>query len=145
MWRDINVVQKEKNMIKPDEYWRERLTDDEFEVCRLRGTEAPFSGKLLHNHKTGVYSCTCCQTPLFLSDNKYDSGCGWPSFDAPINDESVRYIEDLSHGMKRVEIRCSACDSHLGHVFPDGPKTTGERFCVNSVSLIFNKNDESTK
>ncbi|EGU41544.1 peptide-methionine (R)-S-oxide reductase MsrB [Vibrio splendidus] len=132
-------------MIKPDEYWRERLTDDEFEVCRLRGTEAPFSGKLLHNHKTGVYSCTCCQTPLFLSDNKYDSGCGWPSFDAPINDESVRYIEDLSHGMKRVEIRCSACDSHLGHVFPDGPKTTGERFCVNSVSLIFNKNDESTK
>ena len=132
-------------MIKPDEYWRERLTDDEFEVCRLRGTEAPFSGKLLHNHKTGVYSCTCCQTPLFLSDNKYDSGCGWPSFDAPINDEAVRYIEDLSHGMKRVEIRCSACDSHLGHVFSDGPKTTGERFCVNSVSLIFNKNDESTK
>jgi len=145
MWRDINVIQKKKNMIKPDEYWRERLTDDEFEVCRLRGTEAPFSGKLLHNHKTGVYSCTCCQTPLFLSDNKYDSGCGWPSFDAPINDEAVRYIEDLSHGMKRVEIRCSACDSHLGHVFPDGPKTTGERFCVNSVSLIFNKNDESTK
>lgn len=139
------MIQKEKNMIKPDEYWRERLTDDEFEVCRLRGTEAPFSGKLLHNHKTGVYSCTCCQTPLFLSDNKYDSGCGWPSFDAPINDEAVRYIEDLSHGMKRVEIRCSACDSHLGHVFPDGPKTTGERFCVNSVSLIFNKNDEITK
>ncbi|MCG9563728.1 peptide-methionine (R)-S-oxide reductase MsrB [Vibrio alginolyticus] len=132
-------------MIKPDEYWRERLTDDEYEVCRLRGTEAPYSGKLLHNHKTGVYSCTCCQAPLFLSDNKYDSGCGWPSFDAPVNDTAIRYIEDLSHGMKRVEIRCSACDSHLGHVFPDGPKTTGERFCVNSVSLIFNKNDESTK
>ncbi len=139
------MIQKEEKMIKPDEYWRERLTDDEFEVCRLRGTEAPFSGKLLHNHKTGVYSCTCCQAPLFLSDNKYDSGCGWPSFDAPVNDTAIRYIEDLSHGMKRVEIRCSACDSHLGHVFPDGPKTTGERFCVNSVSLIFNKNDESTK
>ena len=132
-------------MIKPDEYWRERLTDDEFSVCRQRGTEAPYSGKLLHNHKTGVYSCTCCESPLFLSDNKYDSGCGWPSFDAPVNDEAVRYIEDLSHGMKRVEIRCTACDSHLGHVFPDGPKTTGERFCVNSVSLVFNKNDESTK
>lgn len=132
-------------MIKPDEYWRERLTDDEFSVCRERGTEAPYSGKLLHNHKTGVYSCTCCESPLFLSDNKYDSGCGWPSFDAPVNDEAVRYLEDLSHGMKRVEIRCAACDSHLGHVFPDGPKTTGERFCVNSVSLIFNKNDESTK
>lgn len=132
-------------MIKPDEYWRERLTDDEFSVCRQRGTEAPYSGKLLHNHKTGVYSCTCCESPLFLSDNKYDSGCGWPSFDAPVNDEAVRYIEDLSHGMKRAEIRCTACDSHLGHVFPDGPKTTGERFCVNSVSLIFNKNDETTK
>ncbi|MEZ8931271.1 MULTISPECIES: peptide-methionine (R)-S-oxide reductase MsrB [unclassified Vibrio] len=132
-------------MIKPDEYWRERLTDDEFSVCRQRGTEAPYSGKLLHNHKTGVYSCTCCESPLFLSDNKYDSGCGWPSFDAPVNDEAVRYIEDLSHGMKRVEIRCTACDSHLGHVFPDGPQTTGERFCVNSVSLIFNKNDKSTK
>ncbi len=145
MWIDINVIQKEEKMIKPDEYWRERLTDDEYEVCRLRGTEAPYSGKLLHNHKTGVYSCTCCQAPLFLSDNKYDSGCGWPSFDAPVNDTAIRYIEDLSHGMKRVEIRCSACDSHLGHVFPDGPKTTGERFCVNSVSLIFNKNDESTK
>lgn len=139
------MIQKEGKMIKPDEYWRERLTDDEYEVCRLRGTEAPYSGKLLHNHKTGVYSCTCCQAPLFLSDNKYDSGCGWPSFDAPVNDTAVRYIEDLSHGMKRVEIRCSACDSHLGHVFPDGPKTTGERFCVNSVSLIFNKNDETTK
>jgi peptide-methionine (R)-S-oxide reductase len=145
MWRDINVIQKGGNMIKPDEYWRERLTDDEFSVCRQRGTEAPYSGKLLHNHKTGVYSCTCCESPLFLSDNKYDSGCGWPSFDAPVNDEAVRYIEDLSHGMKRVEIRCIACDSHLGHVFPDGPKTTGERFCVNSVSLIFNKNDKSTK
>jgi peptide-methionine (R)-S-oxide reductase len=145
MWRDINVIQKGGNMIKPDEYWRERLTDDEFSVCRQRGTEAPYSGKLLHNHKTGVYSCTCCESPLFLSDNKYDSGCGWPSFDAPVNDEAVRYIEDLSHGMKRVEIRCTACDSHLGHVFPDGPKTTGERFCVNSVSLIFNKNDETTK
>lgn len=141
MWRDINVIQKEEKMIKPDEYWRERLTDDEYEVCRLRGTEAPYSGKLLHNHKTGVYSCTCCQAPLFLSDNKYDSGCGWPSFDAPVNDTAIRYIEDLSHGMKRVEIRCSACDSHLGHVFPDGPKTTGERFCVNSVSLIFNKSE----
>ncbi|MEZ8291583.1 peptide-methionine (R)-S-oxide reductase MsrB [Vibrio sp. 10N.237.312.B06] len=145
MWRDVNVIQKGGNMIKPDEYWRERLTDDEFSVCRQRGTEAPYSGKLLHNHKTGVYSCTCCESPLFLSDNKYDSGCGWPSFDAPVNDEAVRYIEDLSHGMKRVEIRCTACDSHLGHVFPDGPKTTGERFCVNSVSLIFNKNDKSTK
>lgn len=132
-------------MTKPDEYWRERLTDEEYQVCRLRGTEPPFTGKLLHNHKTGVYSCTCCEAPLFVSENKYDSGCGWPSFDAPIKDKVIRYLEDLSHGMKRIEIRCAACDSHLGHVFPDGPKTTGERFCVNSVSLIFNKNDKTTE
>lgn len=137
--------QREENMTKPDEYWRERLTDEEYQVCRLRGTEPPFTGKLLHNHKTGVYSCTCCEAPLFVSENKYDSGCGWPSFDAPINDKAIRYLEDLSHGMKRIEIRCAACDSHLGHVFPDGPKTTGERFCVNSVSLIFNKNDKTTE
>jgi|TARA_Y100000588_G_scaffold105141_1_gene114809 peptide-methionine (R)-S-oxide reductase len=145
MWRDINVNQRGENMTKPDEYWRERLTDEEYQVCRLRGTEPPFTGKLLHNHKTGVYSCTCCEAPLFVSENKYDSGCGWPSFDAPINDKAIRYLEDLSHGMKRIEIRCAACDSHLGHVFPDGPKTTGERFCVNSVSLIFNKNDKTTE
>ena len=145
MWRNINVNQRGENMTKPDEYWRERLTDEEYQVCRLRGTEPPFTGKLLHNHKTGVYSCTCCEAPLFVSENKYDSGCGWPSFDAPINDKAIRYLEDLSHGMKRIEIRCATCDSHLGHVFPDGPKTTGERFCVNSVSLIFNKNDKTTE
>nr|WP_210731397.1 peptide-methionine (R)-S-oxide reductase MsrB [Vibrio aestuarianus] len=125
--------------MKPDEYWREKLTDDEFYVCRQRGTEAPFSGKLLHNRDTGEYVCTCCEALLFTSTNKYDSGCGWPSFDAPINDTAIRYLEDRSHGMVRTEIRCAQCDSHLGHVFPDGPKTTGERFCVNSVSLIFNK------
>jgi peptide-methionine (R)-S-oxide reductase len=141
---NVNLVHEGENMTKPDNYWRERLTDDEYEVCRLGGTEAPYSGKLLHNHDQGIYRCTCCESPLFISDNKYDSGCGWPSFDAPVNDEAVRYIEDLSHGMKRVEIRCTACDSHLGHVFPDGPKTTGERFCVNSMSLIFNKNEKNS-
>lgn len=130
-----------KKYEKPDDYWREKLSEEEFNVCRLQATEAPFSGKLLHNRETGIYECTCCQAPLFHSDNKYDSGCGWPSFDAPISQEAIRYLEDLSHGMVRVEIRCAACDSHLGHVFPDGPKTTGERFCVNSVSLIFNKNE----
>ncbi|MGD8108965.1 peptide-methionine (R)-S-oxide reductase MsrB [Vibrio sp. TRT 17S01] len=130
-------------MIKSDEQWREQLTDEEFRVCREQGTEAPFSGKLLHNKETGIYTCTCCSAPLFQSDNKYDSGCGWPSFDAPVNETCIKYLDDLSHGMKRVEIRCAACDSHLGHVFPDGPKTTGERFCVNSVSLIFNKSSKS--
>lgn len=137
------MKQDQKNVSKSDEHWREVLSEEEFRVCRQQGTEAPFSGKLLHNKATGVYSCTCCQAPLFRSDNKYDSGCGWPSFDAPINNTAIRYLEDLSHGMVRTEIRCAACDSHLGHVFPDGPKTTGERFCVNSVSLIFNNSQKS--
>jgi peptide-methionine (R)-S-oxide reductase len=120
--------------------WRDTLSSEEYRVCREQGTEAPFSGKLLHNHETGEYRCTCCDVSLFHSENKYDSGCGWPSFDAAINDSAIRYLEDNSHGMKRVEIRCAACDSHLGHVFPDGPETTGERYCVNSVSLSFRKN-----
>ncbi|WP_084715850.1 peptide-methionine (R)-S-oxide reductase MsrB [Vibrio galatheae] len=132
------MTQTIKKVVKPDEHWREVLSGEEYRVCREQGTEAPFSGRLLHNKETGIYSCTCCQAPLFSSDSKYDSGCGWPSFDAPLNSEAIRYLEDLSHGMVRTEIRCAACDSHLGHVFPDGPKTTGERFCVNSVSLIFN-------
>ncbi len=122
---------------KSDAYWRDSLTSEQYHICRERGTEAPFSGTLLHNRETGVYHCTCCNKPLFQSENKYDSGCGWPSFDAPICAESIRYLEDSSHGMQRIEIRCAGCDSHLGHVFPDGPKTTGERYCVNSVSLAF--------
>ncbi|MGR5119024.1 peptide-methionine (R)-S-oxide reductase MsrB [Vibrio astriarenae] len=126
---------------KPDAVWRQELSEEEFRVCREQGTEPPFSGTLLHNRDTGVYSCTCCEAPLFQSDNKFDSGCGWPSFDAPINSEAIRYLSDTSHGMVRTEIRCARCDSHLGHVFPDGPPTTGERFCVNSVSLIFDKTE----
>ncbi|MDV5170532.1 peptide-methionine (R)-S-oxide reductase MsrB [Photobacterium rosenbergii] len=127
--------------VKSDSYWREKLTEEQYHICREQGTEAPFSGKLLHNRETGVYSCTCCQAPLFHSSGKYDSGCGWPSFDAPIERDAIRYLEDNSHGMHRIEIRCANCDSHLGHVFPDGPKTTGERYCVNSVSLMFNHED----
>lgn len=134
---------KVEKVTKPDEYWREALTEEQYRVCREQGTEAPFSGKLLHNKQLGVYLCTCCQAPLFKSENKYDSGCGWPSFDSPINKEAIRYLQDASHGMVRTEIRCATCDSHLGHVFDDGPKTTGERFCVNSVSLIFNNSQKS--
>ncbi|MGF1700540.1 peptide-methionine (R)-S-oxide reductase MsrB [Photobacterium makurazakiensis] len=122
---------------KSDAYWKGKLTDEQYRVCREQGTEAPFSGTLLHNRETGIYSCTCCDAPLFSSDSKYDSGCGWPSFDAPVDKAAIRYLEDNSHGMLRTEIRCTQCDSHLGHVFPDGPQTTGERYCVNSVSLVF--------
>lgn len=121
--------------------WRDKLTQEEFDICRKQGTEAPFSGKLLHNKSTGTYACTCCHAVLFSSENKYDSGCGWPSFDAPVNDQAILYIEDNSHGMQRTEIRCRQCDSHLGHVFNDGPKTTGERFCVNSISLLFGEKE----
>lgn len=141
---EIEGVQKvtspnEGKALKPDQYWRDTLSEEEYYVCRQQGTEAPFSGKLLHNKLTGIYHCTCCAAPLFSSENKYDSGCGWPSFDAPLTQEAIRYLQDNSHGMSRVEIRCAECDSHLGHVFEDGPATTGERFCVNSVSLNFNK------
>ena len=125
---------------KSDAYWRDNLTAEQYHICRERGTERPFSGTLLHNRDTGIYHCTCCNKPLFQSENKYDSGCGWPSFDAPISPDAIRYLEDSSHGMQRIEIRCASCDSHLGHVFPDGPKTTGERYCVNSVSLAFQPN-----
>ncbi|MDV7103147.1 peptide-methionine (R)-S-oxide reductase MsrB [Vibrio sp. TH_r3] len=135
-------MSKEANIT--DQEWRKSLTDEEFRVCRQQETEAPFSGKLLHNHQSGEYYCTCCHSPLFHSDNKYDSGCGWPSFDSAINDSAVRYLEDTSHGMKRIEIRCANCDSHLGHVFPDGPPTTGDRYCVNSVSLTFSKSDKKS-
>ncbi|EOZ5528868.1 peptide-methionine (R)-S-oxide reductase MsrB [Vibrio metschnikovii] len=131
-----------KKNIKPDDYWRETLSEEAYYVCRQQGTEAPFSGQLLHNKQTGIYHCTCCEAALFSSQNKYDSGCGWPSFDAPLTTESIRYLEDRSHGMTRTEIRCAQCDSHLGHVFPDGPPTTGDRFCVNSVSLNFTKNPQ---
>lgn len=133
----------DKKSIKSDDYWRNKLTDEEFRVCREQGTERPYSGTLLHNTSSGIYHCTCCRSPLFVSDNKYDSGCGWPSFDAPVASDAIRYLKDTSLGMERIEIRCAECDSHLGHVFPDGPAdTTGERYCVNSVSLIFNKEGE---
>ncbi|NKI76280.1 peptide-methionine (R)-S-oxide reductase MsrB [Dickeya sp. CFBP 2040] len=117
----------------PDE-----LTDLQRHVTQQCGTESPYTGKLLHNKRTGVYHCLCCHQPLFYSDHKYDSGCGWPSFDRPVNENAIRYLDDHSHNMHRIEIRCGQCDAHLGHVFPDGPQdTTGERYCVNSVSLSF--------
>ncbi|WP_099350430.1 peptide-methionine (R)-S-oxide reductase MsrB [Erwinia amylovora] len=113
------------------------LTDMQHYVTQQRGTEPPYSGKLLHNKSEGIYHCLICQAPLFLSGAKYDSGCGWPSFYQSWSDEAIRYLEDDTHGMQRIEIRCGSCDAHLGHVFPDGPQPTGERFCVNSAALSF--------
>lgn len=113
------------------------LTEMQRYVTHQRGTEPPYSGKLLHNKSDGIYHCLICRAPLFLSESKYDSGCGWPSFYQPFSPKAIRYLDDDSHGMQRIEIRCGSCDAHLGHVFPDGPQPGGERFCVNSASLSF--------
>lgn len=115
--------------------WRAELTDEQFEVCRLGGTERAFSG-LYHDCKTpGIYRCVCCHTELFDSDAKFDSGCGWPSYFRPIDKARLIHVDDFSHGMHRIEVRCAKCDAHLGHVFPDGPQPTGLRYCINSVAL----------
>ena len=114
-----------------------KLTPEQHRVLRESGTEAPGSGALLHNKASGTYRCAGCGAPLFASDTKYDSGSGWPAFTAPVEGEAVAEIEDRSHGMRRVEVRCKACEGHLGHVFPDGPGPEGLRYCINSASLDF--------
>lgn len=117
------------------------LTDEEKRVLLHHGTEPPFCGGLLDNKKSGVYHCRLCDLPLFQSDTKFDSGTGWPSFSRSFDQDHIRYIEDRSHGMVRVEIRCARCDSHLGHVFPDGPPPTQRRYCLNSVSMQFEESE----
>ena len=126
---------------KTVEEWKAMLDPEQYNVCRLKGTERPFSGKYNATKTDGVYHCICCQEPLFDSRAKFDSGCGWPSFYEPVSDDAIRYLSDGSHGMQRTEIRCGNCDAHLGHVFPDGPQPTGERFCVNSASLSFSDDE----
>ena len=106
-------------------------------ITQERGTEPPFSGRLLNNNRVGVYRCVCCDSPLFKSDTKFDAGCGWPSFFEPVTQGAVNYLDDYSHNMHRIEIRYAHCDAHLGHVFPDGPKPTGQRYCINSGSMRF--------
>jgi peptide-methionine (R)-S-oxide reductase len=118
-----------------DEKWRDKLTPEEFHVCREKGTEPAFSGEYWDCKKDGTYHCRCCGEPLFLSAAKYDSGCGWPSFFQPSQGETVREARDTTHGMSRVEVMCEKCGSHLGHVFEDGPEPTGLRYCINSASI----------
>lgn len=121
------------------EDWKKKLTPEQYRVLREKGTEMPFTGKLLYNKDEGVYRCAGCGTALFASDAKFESGTGWPSFDKPINKKLIKYTEDRSGGMSRVEITCAKCGGHLGHVFNDGPTETGERYCLNSCSLDFKK------
>ncbi len=126
---------------KTEKEWRAQLTDQEFDVCRHKGTEPAFSGAYFDCKEPGVYGCKCCGRELFRSDDKFDSGTGWPSFLQPTNNDAVVVSEDTSHGMRRTEVLCADCGAHLGHVFPDGPAPTGMRYCINSVSIDLDKAD----
>ncbi len=131
-------VEAGQKVRKTEQEWRELLSPEQFQVLRGKGTERAFTGKLYENHADGMYHCGACNAPLFTSDTKFESGSGWPSFFQPVSPDAIEAIEDNAYGMRRVEVVCATCGSHLGHVFPDGPRNqTGLRYCINSASLQF--------
>lgn len=134
-------MKKNDETIKTEKQWQQELSPEEYRVLRNCGTEPAFTGKYYKHNKKGIYECAGCGTELFSSNTKYDSGSGWPSFYAPVEKNTIKEVEDNSFGMRRIEIKCANCDSHLGHVFPDGPNPTGLRYCVNSISLDFSEEE----